>query len=1003
MPRRLSISLKLGAVFLLLASLATGNLYFAEQLHDGIINVAGITNLTGRLRYLSQQIALGSAGVALELNAGAGQAARAFEIEFERYYAQLARQVGDVPSLMRSADDGLERQLEKIDRLRSLQHAALEEVLTGPDREARRLSQGAVAAWSLVLLKEADRLVGALDKSVQTGHRRADLIIYSVQALEVLLMLGVFLFVRSKVTAPILKLADFTRRFAAGERTVRMDFHSSDEIGELVLTFNATAAQTAGLIAEIDRRARENAVLAAILEATTDIVGTTTPDGNLLYLNRAGRRVLGLGETEDLGPYSIPDFHPPEVSERIFHTALPAAAWSGLWSGECLLRSRAGQDIPVSQVIIAHRDEGGAVTYYSSIMRDIVHFKLLEQRLQSSLDFHLKLMQQFPNPIWRVDRDGKCDYVNRAWLDFTGRTLEQELGDGWAEGTHPEDRERRLGTFLSAFNRREPFVLEYRTRHRDGRYHWLLDHGAPYTDLDGEFAGYLGTCHDIEERRRYQSQLEYQAHHDALTGLPNRNLLADRIGQAINHARRHGSLVAVLFLDLDNFKVINDSLGHETGDRLLVAAGERLTTSVRAGDTVARNGGDEFVVVLAEMAQEEDVASTARKLLAAMAEPFACAGRELVVTASLGVALCPRDGEDQATLLRNADTALFRAKEAGRNTFQFYAAEMNRRMLARLDLERDMRQALEHGEFLLHYQPQVDLISGAITGVEALVRWRQPGRGLISPGEFIPSAEETGLIVPLGEWVLREACRQAQAWRAAGLPELRLSVNLSARQFRAPGLTETILGVLAETGLDARLLELEVTESMVMHDPEGAIAVLDELETHGITFAVDDFGTGYSSLNYLKRLPIHKLKIDQSFVRNITTDPDDAAIATAVIELAHSLKLKVIAEGVETEQQRDFLRVRQCDEMQGYLFSRPLPAAEMGSLLLTNQPTNQPTNQHQHRWPRRKVVRAAVFPGMRGKAHDPIPSETPSAILDLRGSGATQRRLAARDRRPRRG
>ncbi|MDQ1315821.1 MAG: hypothetical protein QG662_1930, partial [Pseudomonadota bacterium] len=537
-PRRLSVSLKLGAVVLLLAALATGNLFLSERLHDGIANVSGIVNQSGRLRYLSQQIALRSANFVLEPDADVGQLARDGEAEFELRYARVAHEIKQLPLLMHDTGDNLQSRLERIGKIRSFQHAALERVLAGAGHETRRVAQGEVAAWSVLLLREADRLVNALENAARTAHRRTDFIIYSVQAVEVLLMLWIFFYVRSRITVPILKLADFARRFAAGERAARLDFHSSDEIGELVLTFNTTAAQTAELIEELDSRARENAMLAAILEATTDFVGTASSEGHCLYLNRAGRKILGLAEDEDLGKHTIADYYSPEMADLITRTALPTAAREGSWAGESVLRSRTGVEIPVSQVTIAHKGEDGAVDYYSSIMRDTTHFKMLEQRLRVSRDFHLKLMQDFPNPIWRAGIDGKCDYFNRAWLDFTGRTLEQELGDGWAEGIHPEDLELCLSTYHSAFNRREPFTMEYRLRHRDGSYHWLLDHGAPFTDLDGVFAGYLGACYDIEDRKQYQAQLEYQAQHDALTGLPNRNLLADRINQAISRAHR---------------------------------------------------------------------------------------------------------------------------------------------------------------------------------------------------------------------------------------------------------------------------------------------------------------------------------------------------------------------------------------------------------------------------------------------------------------------------------
>jgi len=506
-PRSLSVSAKLGGIFLLLAVTATGNLYLSNTMHDSLANIASIVNQSGRLRYLSQQSALQSSSFVQEPSEAVRQSMLATKNEFETHYAGVANQTGNLTSLMRSAGDNLERHLGLIGQTWQRQHVALERVLTEPDMAARQAAQREVAIAATVMLSEADHLVGALEKAARTANQRIDFIIFLVQALEVLLMLWVFFYVRSRIAAPILKLTDFTRRFAAGERGARMDFHSRDEIGELALTFNTTAAQTEELIGELDKRARENATLAAILEATTDFVSSVSSEGCILYLNRAGYRMLGLAEDENLGRHTITDFHPPEVAKRIFHVALPVAAREGAWTGDGTLRSFAGIDIPVSQVIIAHKGEGGAVDYYSTIMRDMTHSRMLEQRLRSSLDFHLKLMQEFPNPIWRLDRIGKCDYVNRAWLEFTGRALEQELGDGWMEGIHPDDRQRCVDAFLSAVVRRDPFTTEYRMRHRDGGYRWILDHGSPYTDLDGDYAGYLGACYDIDDRKQAELQL----------------------------------------------------------------------------------------------------------------------------------------------------------------------------------------------------------------------------------------------------------------------------------------------------------------------------------------------------------------------------------------------------------------------------------------------------------------------------------------------------------------
>ncbi|MHB1291571.1 MAG: putative bifunctional diguanylate cyclase/phosphodiesterase, partial [Sulfuricella sp.] len=394
----------------------------------------------------------------------------------------------------------------------------------------------------------------------------------------------------------------------------------------------------------------------------------------------------------------------------------------------------------------------------------------------------------------------------------------------------------------------------------------------------------------------------------------------------------HNRWLAIVCLDLKGFKNFNDTLGHETGDLLIKAAAERLAGCLRPGDTLARFGGDDFCAMLADLARSEDVAHATRTILDGFAQPLHAGGRELRLPVTLGISLYPADGTDAEMLLEDADIAMHRARERG-DDYQYYSAEMTATAAERLAMENDLRNALERGEFLLHYQPQTSLASGAITGVEALVRWQHPRLGLVPPLKFIPLAEETGLIVPLGEWVLRQACGQARAWHEAGLPALRVAVNLSARQFRQPDIDKTIGRALAETGLAPHRLELELTESILIQEPEAVADTLARLARHGVQISIDDFGTGYSSLAYLKRLPIDVLKIDCGFVRDITTDPDDAAIVRAIITMAHALGIRTVAEGVETKEQQDFLRRQGCDTMQGYYFSRPVPADDIARLL----------------------------------------------------------------------
>ena len=434
-------------------------------------------------------------------------------------------------------------------------------------------------------------------------------------------------------------------------------------------------------------------------------------------------------------------------------------------------------------------------------------------------------------------------------------------------------------------------------------------------------------------RKQAESDLTFSANHDALTSLPNRFMFNERLMQALARAHRQDKMVAVLFIDLDRFKVINDTLGHDAGDRLLIQLATELRGCLRENDTIARQGGDEFVVLIEDIRDPNQVTGVAQKILETVAEPHVLGGQEFRITASIGISVYPTEGADLQTLLKNADIAMYRAKEQGKNNFQFYSAEMNQHTFERLALETSLRRAIEREEFLLHYQPKVDLRSGRVTGVEALVRWRHPELGMVSPAQFIPLAEETGLIGPIGDWVLRTACAEAQRWNTQVAPGISVAVNLSARQFAGEDLAQSITSALSESGLAPRWLEIEITESTVMHDAKRAAHVLQQLKDMGIRVAIDDFGTGYSSLGYLKRFPIDSVKIDRSFIVDLPYDNDDVAITRAVIAMAHSLRLKVIAEGVETEEQYNFLRDHDCDEMQGYVFSEPIDAAALVRLL----------------------------------------------------------------------
>jgi diguanylate cyclase (GGDEF)-like protein/PAS domain S-box-containing protein len=540
-------------------------------------------------------------------------------------------------------------------------------------------------------------------------------------------------------------------------------------------------------------------------------------------------------------------------------------------------------------------------------------------------------LEQTADSVMITATDGTIEYVNQAFVNTTGYDAYEVIGrtpNVLKSGTHDAAFYRDLWDTLRAGKN---FGQIFVNRRKDGSHYSEEKSITPLKDANGRITHFVSTGRDISERIETQERLHFLANHDALTGLPNRTLFFDRMEQAISRARWNDRVVATLFVDLDQFKNINDTLGHNVGDDLLRVLAGRLKAVVRDGDTVARFGGDEFVIILDNVAVVSDVAVVAQKMLDALAPPVELGATLLQVGASIGVSTFPADGEDPGTLLKNADIAMYRAKESGRNAYQFYSREMSARTFERIMIESQLRLAVTRGEFALHYQPQIDVSRNHVVGVEALLRWQQPDRGLVSPAEFVPVLEETGLIVPVGEWVLTQACEQLARWRAAGLPALRMSVNLSSRQFQQAKLATVISDALARFKLPPDALEVELTESLLMRPSDVAERTITALDNLGVRFGLDDFGTGFSSLSYLQRYPFDTLKLDRSFVRDLPGDAHDAALTRAILAMGQSLNLDVVAEGVETESQRQFLLTHGCVTMQGYLFARPMPAHQFGA------------------------------------------------------------------------
>lgn len=681
----------------------------------------------------------------------------------------------------------------------------------------------------------------------------------------------------------------------------------------------------------VSRLVRAEARIRAVVENVLDGLITIDEQGVIESANPASEKIFGYSAKEMVGK-NITMLMPATMREQHSHgmknyLTSGKSVLIGKGNVEVMGQRKNGVLFPLELSISEMQADGKRL--FIGILRDVTHTK------QLSKESHLaaKVIGATQEGVVIMDADRTIESINYAFTRITGYDLEDVRG-------------KKLEALHIALRNPEIFEQILRDIRLNGQWQGPVSginkSGNPYhiwasidaiEDETGAVSHVVAMFSDVTEKKLSEERIYHLAHYDALTDLPNRLSLNDRLQHAMAYAQRHERLVAVMFLDLDHFKNINDTLGHAVGDSLLQAVAKRLLGCVRECDTVGRLGGDEFTIILTDIKHANDAMIVAQKILEHLCQPFVLQDRELFITASIGVTLYPLDNDSPLELIKNADTAMYRAKDQGRNNYQFYTSDMNVLALANLELQSGLHKALQRAEFELHYQPQVNMKTGEIVGMEALARWRHPEKGLISPALFIPVAEESGLIVSLGEWVLRTACEQNMVWQRAGVKPIRMAVNLSARQFQQKNLLQMITQVLSETGMRPEYLELELTEGLVMQNAQATIRILHQLKEMGVRVSIDDFGTGYSSLSYLKRFPIDTLKIDQAFVRDITTDPDDAAIATAIIAMAHSLKFKVVAEGVETQEQLTFLCNKACDEMQGYFFSRPLPAEEIGLLL----------------------------------------------------------------------
>ena len=689
--------------------------------------------------------------------------------------------------------------------------------------------------------------------------------------------------------------------------------------------------------ADVTRQRRveaENARLAAAIIASPDAITSTDLDNHYLSWNPGAERLFGYSAREAMANpmgWIIPDARRAELLDYRKRVATGETIVG--WETERMRKN--GQRIFVESSYAPIRDAQGKVAGIVGVHRDVSPIKEMLGRIKSSEELFRLALNGIPDIFLIYDRDLRLQFVNQRGSEFFSRSSADIIGLRDEDLLPPAVTEAYHPSLLLARESKATQSVEISVSLR-GRQFSITATYVPMLDDAGEIRQILGLLHDFTKRRQTEERLAFMAQYDSLTGLPNRYLLLDRLEASMQRAKRNNTLLGVMILDIDRFKQINDSRGHATGDILLQQVAERLACTLRATDTIARLGGDEFTVLVENATSVEEVTTIAEKIKSAFAIPFDTESGEVFTTTSVGITIYPIDDHSRDELLKNADVAMYHAKQE-RNAWQLYRPDMNVNSAGRLGMEVELRHALERNEFELHFQPQINVKTGEIVGMEALIRWNSRTLGRISPADFIPLAEDTGLIVPIGEWILRAACEQCKAWERAGLSPFTVSVNIAAPQFRRSNLLQLVSTVLTECNLDACWLGLEITESSIMKHAEQTIKTLLDLRAIGVAIAIDDFGTGYSSLSYLKRFPVNKIKVDQSFVRDISSDPNDAAIVSAVVAMSKQLGIKTIAEGVETVAQLEFLSRLECDEYQGYLFSKPIPAAEVAPLILAHK------------------------------------------------------------------